>query len=245
MTVNWWTVGLQAINVLILVWLLSRLFWRPVAAAIAARHTAAQALLDDAQATQTRAAAALAEVEATRKGLATERVALLAEAAAQAEAAAETALAAASDKAATVLQAAQREREREAEAARAETSADAAQLAVDIAARLLARLDGAALQPLFLDLLLSAVERLPANDKAALAGAAGGIALVSAVALDDAGRAAVTQALGKALGGAVTLGFLTDPDLIAGFELRTPHLVVHDDWRFDLASIAEDLKRAA
>ncbi|MDU1693666.1 MAG: ATPase, partial [Bradyrhizobium sp.] len=31
MTIDWWTVGLQAVNVTILVWLLARFFWRPVA----------------------------------------------------------------------------------------------------------------------------------------------------------------------------------------------------------------------
>lgn len=245
MTISWWTLGLQAVNVLILVWLLSRLFWRPVAAAIGARQAAAQAILDDATAAQTRADAALARVETMRAGIAAERDALLDEAAEKAEAAGTAALAAASEKAETVLQAARRERERETEAARAGNAADAAQLAVDIAGRLLSRLDARALQPLFLDLLLAALERMPTNDKAALAGAAGGVELVGAVALDEAGRKTIRAALGKALGAAVALRFSTDPDLIAGFELRTPHLVVHDTWRSDLASIVEGLKRAA
>lgn len=245
MTMSWWTLGLQAVNVLILVWLLSRLFWRPVAAAIAARQAAAQTLLDDAAAAQARADAALAAVEKTREGMAAERESLLAEAAEKAEAAAKAALAAAADKAETALHAAQREQEREAEAARAANAAEAAQLAVDIAGRLLARLDPRALQPIFLDLLVAALERMPTNDRSALAGAASGVELVSAVSLDEAGRQSVREALAKALGADVTLRFSTDPDLIAGFEIRTPHLVVHDDWRSDLASIVEDLKRAA
>ena len=36
MTIDWWTLGIQAVNVVILVWLLGRFFWRPVAAMIAA-----------------------------------------------------------------------------------------------------------------------------------------------------------------------------------------------------------------
>jgi F-type H+-transporting ATPase subunit b len=30
-TIDWWTLGLQAVNVLILIWLLGYFFWRPVA----------------------------------------------------------------------------------------------------------------------------------------------------------------------------------------------------------------------
>lgn len=60
MHINWWTLALQAINVLILIWLLSRFLYRPVVAAIAARQAAADKLLADAA-----AAKALAETEAT------------------------------------------------------------------------------------------------------------------------------------------------------------------------------------
>jgi F-type H+-transporting ATPase subunit b len=37
MTIDWWTLGIQAVNVIILVWLLARFFWRPVAAMIEQR----------------------------------------------------------------------------------------------------------------------------------------------------------------------------------------------------------------
>ncbi len=38
MTIDWWTLALQAANVLILVWLLARFFWKPVAGMIAERR---------------------------------------------------------------------------------------------------------------------------------------------------------------------------------------------------------------
>ena len=46
MRIDWWTLALQAVNVLILVWLLGRFLFRPVMDAIAARQASAQALLD-------------------------------------------------------------------------------------------------------------------------------------------------------------------------------------------------------
>ena len=92
MTLDWWGLGLQAINVLILVWLLSRVFWRPVADAITRRQEAAQAMLDEGKTAQAKADAALAEVAEARAGIAAERDAMLAEARAAADTVAKAAL---------------------------------------------------------------------------------------------------------------------------------------------------------
>jgi hypothetical protein len=92
MTLDWWGLGLQAVNVLILVWLLSRVFWRPVAGAIARRQEAAQVMLDEGQRVQAKAEAALAEVAEVRAGIAAERDTILAEAKAAADTIAKAAL---------------------------------------------------------------------------------------------------------------------------------------------------------
>ena len=42
MTIDWWTLGIQTVNVVILIWLLGRFFWRPVAAMIEQRAPTAQ-----------------------------------------------------------------------------------------------------------------------------------------------------------------------------------------------------------
>ncbi len=245
MTIDFWGLGLQAVNVLILVWLLSRVFWRPVAKAIATRQEAAETLLSDARAARAKADAALAEVTQTRAGLAAERQTLLAEAAATAETAAKAALAEARGKAEKLAEAARLANAREIDAARIENANKSAQLAVDIARKLLARLDAASVQAAFLGLLVKAIERLPANDRAALAGTTTGIDLVSARDLADADKTAITTTLQRAIGGEPKLAFVTDPDLIAGFEMRTAHFVLHDSWRSDLAEILGGLKNAA
>ena len=49
MRIDWWTLALQAINVVILVWLLARFLFRPVMGAITARQTAMDQLLADAE----------------------------------------------------------------------------------------------------------------------------------------------------------------------------------------------------
>ena len=60
MQIDWWTLGLQAVNALVLIWLLAHFLFRPVVSAIAARQKAAGQLLADAQ-------AAKAEIEAERR----------------------------------------------------------------------------------------------------------------------------------------------------------------------------------
>ena len=60
MHIDWWTLGLQAVNALVLVWLLAHFLFRPVVDAIGARQKAAGQVLADAQAAK---AAAEAERE--------------------------------------------------------------------------------------------------------------------------------------------------------------------------------------
>lgn len=245
MTIDWWTLGLQAINVLILMWLLARVFWRPVAAAIEKRQKVTKSLIEDAQATQAKADAALAEITKTREGLAAERDALLAKAAAQAEAMTKTAMAEARSKAESRIADAQRVKAREVAAARAASAAKSAELSVEIARRLLDRVATDDFQAAFLDLLLTSIAQLPHADKTALVGTSEGIDVLSATALKPAEEAKITAALEKALGETPQLNFITDAKLIAGIELRSTHFVLHNSWRADLDAILKDLRDAA
>ena len=244
MTIDWWGLGLQAVNVLILVWLLSRVFWRPVAGAIARRRDAAQGMLDAAKAARAKSDAAFAEVTIAREGIAAERDAILAAATEAAEAETESALDEAHDKAEKLVAAAQLASDRVLVAARKETAAQSAQLAVEIAEKLLGRLNAPAVETAFIASLVGAIAQMSPDDRAALTGTATGIDLVSATDLDDSNKTKITNAIGKALGGTPKLTFVTDPELIAGLELRTAHFVLHNSWRSDLEKILEELKNA-
>ncbi|MCR8723802.1 F0F1 ATP synthase subunit B family protein [Frigidibacter sp. ROC022] len=245
MTIDFWGLGLQAINFLILVWLLTRVFWRPVAAAIVARQTAARSLLNEGKSLQAKADAALAEVAEIRAGMAAEREALLAKAATEAETATKAVLAEARDKADKLIAAAELARKRDAEAARAREAARSAELAVDIARRLLDRLPREEVQAAFLDLLVKALTEMKPQDRAALQGAREGIELVGPTDLEAAEQARIAKAVQTALGGPAKLRFVTEPELIAGFELRTSHFVLHNSWQADLDAILKELKHAA
>lgn len=244
MTLDWWGLGLQAVNVLILVWLLSRVFWRPVAEAIARRQQAARALLDEGAAAQARADTALAEVAAARAGIAAERDAVLAEARAAADSARAAALAEAQAQADALTAAARVAIDRDRDGARKETAAQAAALSVEIAARLLARFATPEVRAGFLDRLVAAIDDLPAGDRAALAASTEPLEIVAASEPDAAERARIVQAVTAALGGTPALAVAADPDLIAGLELRSAHFVLHNSWRADLVTILSEVADA-
>jgi F-type H+-transporting ATPase subunit b len=243
MTIDWWTLGIQTVNVAILVWLLQRFFWRPVAAIIEQRRDATTRTLTEAAATRAQSLAALAEIEQTRAGFVKERGAILAEANDTAGTA-RTAILAEAGKAAAALEAdAKAAIEAATRAAEQVQAQKSAQLAITIAQRLAARLVGAAVREAFLAWLVAAIDGLPEPDRRAIAGGGATIEVVSAASLDPAEQARAGAAIRAAFGGDVSLVFDVDPELIAGLELRGPHLLVSNSWRADLAEILASFSR--
>ncbi|MDF1856557.1 hypothetical protein [Pseudooceanicola sp.] len=244
MTIDFWGLGLQAVNVLILIWLLSRVLWRPVAAAIAQRQATAREVTEAAAAMQAKADAALVEVTQARAGIAAEQTAALEAARTEAEAAAKLTLDAAHAKADALLAAAKTSIAHSMAEAEKRNAAKASDLSLTIAATLLARLDGPTVQSAFLAQLTEAITKLPPADRAALLAAPDGIEVVTAT---DPGsdRTAIEQAIRTALEGPATLRFVTDPDLIAGLELRSAHFVLRNSWQADLTQVRKAIKDAA
>jgi F-type H+-transporting ATPase subunit b len=244
MTLDWWGLGLQAINVLILVWLLSRVFWRPVAGAITRRQEAAQAMLDEGKTAQAKADAALAEVVVTRGGIAAERDAILAEAKTAADTVAKATLKDAQTKADAMIAAAHTAIDRDGNTARKENATRAAELSVEIAARLLARFDTAEVQAAFLVQLVEAIADMSAADRKALMASDADIEIVTATNMEGAESVKIERAVKDALGGTPSLHVVTDHSLIAGLELRSGRFVLHNSWRADLESILKEVENA-
>nr|WP_319251467.1 ATP synthase F0 subunit B [uncultured Celeribacter sp.] len=244
MTLDWWGLGLQAINVLILVWLLSRVFWRPVAGAITRRQEAAQAMLDEGKTAQAKADAALAEVVETRAGIASEHDAILVEAKAAADTVAKATLKDAQTKADSLIAAARTAIDRDRNTARKENATRAAELSVEIAARLLARFDTAEVQAAFLVQLVEAIADMSAADRKALMASDADIEIVTATNMEGAESVKIERAAKDALGGTPSLRVVTDHSLIAGLELRSGHFVLHNSWRADLENILKEVENA-
>jgi F-type H+-transporting ATPase subunit b len=241
MHIDLWTLGLQAINVLVLVWLLARFLFRPVAGMVAQRRQATAALLADAEAARAQAQAAAAEVTHQREGLAAEVDGL--RAAARQDAAAEraTQMAQARAEADRVRADAAAALARERSQLQAALEARACTLAVDIARRLLDRLPSGAITTALAGMLADDLAALPQAERALLAAAPERFEVVTAVALDAAGQAAVMAALTRALGTPPAPAFRVDPALLAGIELRGPHTRISSSWRSDLDRIAGEL----
>jgi F-type H+-transporting ATPase subunit b len=240
MTIDWWTLGIQTVNVVILVWLLGRFFWRPVAAMIEQRRSAEQRILGDAAAQRDQATAALAEIEKTRAGFAEEREAILAAAHDAAEKARTARLAATEQEVASLSAAATAAIEKDKDVADKQWAERASRLAVDIAGRLAARLEGPAIHAAFLDWLLTEIGKLPETVRQA-ASNGGGLEAVSATPLGPADQEHCRKLIGEALGAQATVAFKADPALIAGLELHGPDFVVSNSWRADLTRILADL----
>jgi F-type H+-transporting ATPase subunit b len=173
MTIDFWGLGIQAVNVLILIWLLARVFWRPVAAAIAKRQETASAVIGSAKATQASADAALAEVSKSRIGIAAERAAVLDAARSEAAKASTAAMVEARAKADAMLAAAKASIAKDTVAAAKANAAQSSELSLTIAAKLLDRMAGTAVQTAFLHQLVDAIAKMPEADRAALVSAMG------------------------------------------------------------------------
>lgn len=245
MQIDWWTLGIQAINIAILIWLLGRFFWRPVAAIIAQRRALAEQGLAEAAAKQQAAEAALAEIARTREGFSSERAALLEAAQAEAVALQNAALAETRQQidALNAQQAADREKART--EAEAEWKAQASRLALTIASRLAARLDGASVQEAFLNWLLAEIRALPDATRGAVTSGDITLDLVSASDLSPEAQTHIREQIETAFGGKPLLAFRSDPALIAGYELTGPHLILRNSWAADLAQIEASLAHAS
>ena len=234
-----WTLGFQAVNVLLLVWLLQRFFWTPVAAMIAQRQAQAAEVFDEAATKEAEVEAALDDIATTRAGMADEREALLAAARVEGEVAGKALLAAAKVEIEALHDTAKAARVRAAATLKETASHDAQTLAVTIAGLLLEHHESEG----FLAGLVRTLAALPGPERGALAGAQ--LEVVSATEVDTAAQARITKALGTVLETPPTLSFRTDRALIAGIELHGTHVTLRNSWRTDLERITQAMADAA
>jgi F-type H+-transporting ATPase subunit b len=246
MHIDWWTLALQTVNVLILIWLLAHFLFRPVADIVARRQAEANNLLADAAGVRRAAEEDRAGLARARAGIAEERNKAIAEAHAAAETERTASLARTSEE--------MTKRRADADAAIArdrlamETSLldQVRDLSIEIARRLLGRIGPAAGVDAFLAGLREQVEALPPQERAAVAHAADGdgVEIVTAAPLSPDTAERVRHAVSDALEGKPALVFRTDPAVIAGIELHSRHAIIRNSWRNDLERIREELNRA-
>jgi F-type H+-transporting ATPase subunit b len=242
---DWWTLALQTVNVLVLIWLLGRFFFRPVMNIVAKRQEEASKLLSDAVAARQEAAAIRSDAETVRAEIAAERGRLIGEARQAAATEKAKLLGQSSQEISKFRSEAQAAIARDRATAGKAVVAHARELSVEIAQRLLARLPPSIAFAGFLDGLCREVQALSSEAKARLAAATAdhSIEVVTAALLsaEEAGR--VRDALNRVFGSETAFEFRVDPALIVGIEVHSRNMIVRNNWRADLDRIGEELGR--
>lgn len=241
MHIDWWTLALQTVNVLVLLFLLKRFLLKPVLAMIDARQQAVARDMDAASRARAEAEAAKADTEKRLAAIEAVRAARLGDAQKDAEALRAAALKAAGTQADALRLAAMADIER-ARAADEQAMADhAGALALSIAERLLQRLPETLRTEAFLEPLALAIAALPAESRALIAGA-DTVELKTAAPLAAAQADAFRDRIAGLVGAPLAVFSVTvDPDLVAGLDLVTPHLTVRNSFRADLETIQREL----
>jgi F-type H+-transporting ATPase subunit b len=237
MHIDWWTLGFQTINVLVLVWLLAHFLFRPVAKIVAERQRAATALMDDATTARTAALDEQKKLLDNNAQFAADRARLLDAAASEAVQVKATLESAAHAEAGQIRVAAIAALEAARKQAAAADSDRATQLALDITSRLLDRLPAEARIAGFIDGLAAELEKLPESTRHELIADTATARLLAPRPLTDAELAACQQAFTRALGRGLRVLVTVDPGVIAGLELDAAHTTVRNSFRHDLATL--------
>lgn len=235
MRIDWWTLSLQTINAVVLIWLLAYFLFKPIANVIAERKAAAARLLEEAEQAKSAAEAARNEEQAALADIAERRAAALAAAEKEADARRDALLAAARVDADHMRADARAEAARDAEVARKAQMKHAGALAIDIAKRLLERLPASSCVTGFIDGLARAAAQLPPEAK--LDFQQGVARLKAPRALTPQEETDCRRALEAAFGRPIVFSVESDPSIIAGLELENHHTSIRNSLSADLARI--------
>jgi F-type H+-transporting ATPase subunit b len=244
MRIDWWTLALQTVNVLILIWILGRFFFRPIMGIVAKRQQEANKLLDDAARTREQAAEARDAAAKASAEISGERERLLAEALDAAEIKKHDLVRQSADEIAKLHREAKAAIARERSAAEAAVVEHASTLAIEIAQHLLARFRQQDLSITFVDEVCRELRTLSSEARETLTSDATAdhpIEIVSAASLSDQEAQQVRAALWKAVGRELPVTFRSDPAIISGIELIGRNVIIRNSWRADLDRIRLEL----
>jgi F-type H+-transporting ATPase subunit b len=245
MSFSWSTFALQAVNFLVLVWLLKRFLFKPVAAIVARRREEITRALSETKAATQSAEQALKDFEARQGEIEAQRLGII-----------EQTRAVLTDERTKMIEAARADIEKlkstarmkldeERETAANELFGQAVKIAVKLAENLLGKFTVPALDELFLDQVLNHLDHLTATERVALLGPVDDddrrLVLTTAYPMEADAQSKWGSALRERLGTAQRIAFAHDLQLIAGAELKFPHAVIRFNWRDSLAQAQREL----
>jgi F-type H+-transporting ATPase subunit b len=225
MLIDWFTVGAQALNFLILVWLMKRFLYKPILHAIDAREERIAKELADADAKKTEAQKERDEFEHKNEEFDQQRAALMSKATDEAQAERQRLLDEARTAAAALSVKRQEALRNEEQNLRQAISRRTQQEVFAIARKALTDLATTSLEERLGEVFTRRLREMDGQAKAGLGAAlktASDPAVVrSAFDLPAEQRAAIQNALNESFSAEVHVRFETAPDLISGIELTT------------------------
>jgi len=225
MLIDWFTVGAQAINFIILVWLLKRFLYKPIIDAVDAREKRVAAELADADAKKTEAKKERDEFQHKNEEFEQQRAALLSRATEEAKAERQRLLGEARQAADALSAKRQETMSSDAHSLGEAISRRTRQEVFAIARKALTDLATTSLEERLADVFVRRLREMDGKAKAGLAEAlksASAPALVrSAFDLPEEQRAAIQDALNETFSGKIRVRFEAAPDLVSGIELTT------------------------
>lgn len=242
MPVSGWTIALQAINFLILVWLLNRFLYKPVARMIAGRQQQIEDAFGRAAAREQAAEQEQGKYQALIAGIDVERQRVIADAKNEAEDEGRNLIERARAQAKDIRAATQRDLEKERNALTAAAGDWAVDTAVTLSAQLLSAVAPEAPIEVFFERIVTDVRALAGErreDLRASLAEGGEILVLTSRPLAEADQRRWQERLRGELEVGVRACFETDPSLVAGVEMRFPHIVIAHSWR-DALKTARD-----
>lgn len=247
MRIDWWTLALQGVNFLLLVWLLWRFLYRPVKQVIEKRKELAEQAFAEADRRKNEADAARQQFESDRATLGQERQNLLKKVHDELDVERRKVLEEAGKKADGLLTEARDSIARERQAALKDIREEVTALAHDMAAGLLGKLGSANVSAAFLDEIAGHLDALPGEERARLrkdlAAGESSVKVVTATPLSDNDRNRWAERISAALGQDAKADFATDPAILGGAELHFAHAVLRFTWADQLQKASELLRK--
>jgi F-type H+-transporting ATPase subunit b len=246
MHIDWWTLALQTVNVLVLIWILSRFFFRPLANIVAKRQGETNKRLADAENERKIAADERAQAEKARAEASALHEKFLAEAQKTAHAEKTKLLDQATRDIAKLRADSEAALARDRAAAEQQVIDHACSLSVDIARHLLERLPPEIANDVFLAGLYRAIAELAPDarkDFAAAATTGEPIEFITAAPLSGPQVNRVRDEIKKAFGVELPLHFQSDAGLLSGVEMHGHNVILRNSWRADLGRVREELSR--
>lgn len=238
MQIDWWTLALQTINFLVLVWLLTHFLYHPVKNVLERRKQLAEDAFSKAAERESEADAARQRLEKERADLSQQRQEVLRQTHESLEAERKSVLQQARTEADQLLADARATIDRERQDALASLRDETTDLAVDLTARLLH--NGAFQdQEATLQAMQRQLHQMPADQAQRLRQdlEANGcrIVVVTARKLDEAEEKRWRDGLRLCLEAEPQMEFRVEPILFGGAELRLPHATLDLSWRGQLS----------